>query len=76
MTTYLVYSPNLCLPGRLFSLKTLAASPKQLIEDFKDYFAHIRPTPPSRHGDMSILTRPVLSGYISVFLQHDGGRER
>ena len=68
----LVYGTSLRLPGEIFLPTPTEASPQQFVEDLKEHFRHIQPTPASRHGSPSIFIHPRLKDCAFVFLRHDG----
>lgn len=74
-TADLVYGTSLRLPGELFHPTPTESSPKQFVEELKEHFSHIRPSPTSRHGNKTVFIHPHLSECTHVFVRHDGVRK-
>jgi len=67
----LVYGKTIRLPGEFFEATTSDMPPKQLVEDLREHFAYIRPTPTSNHGNKKVFVHPKLYDCTHVFLRID-----
>lgn len=73
-TAELVYGKTLRLPGEFFEATPHEASPQQLVEELKEHFSNIRPTPTTSHGRRPTFVHPGLKDCTHIFLRHDAVR--